>query len=99
MDLGLSCRKFLITGGSAGLGLAAAKSLVAEGADVAICRRSQERLDEGISALQHSGQDIVGFRTDVTGPHAISDLREKISERSGSVLDGLSNNAGLSPVI
>src|SRR5690625_5179559 len=94
MDLGLSKRKFLITGGSSGLGLAAARSLVAEGADVAICGRSQERLDQAVSSLETPGQDVVGFQADVTDPEAFGKLREGISERWDGVLDGLVNNAG-----
>jgi NAD(P)-dependent dehydrogenase (short-subunit alcohol dehydrogenase family) len=94
MDLGLNKRKFLITGGSSGLGLAAARSLVAEGADVAICGRSQERLDQAVSSLETPGQDVVGFQADVTEPEAFGKLREEISERWDGVLDGLVNNAG-----
>jgi len=94
MDLGLNKRKFLITGGSSGLGLAAARSLVAEGADVAICGRSQERLDQAVSALETPGQDVVGLQADVTDPEAFGKLREDISERWGGVLDGVVNNAG-----
>ena len=94
MDLGLANRKFLITGGSSGLGLAAARSLVAEGADVAICGRSQERLDQAVSSLETPGQDVVGFRADVTDPAAFGQLREDLTARWGGVLDGLVNNAG-----
>lgn len=93
MDLDLRSRKFLITGGSSGLGLAAAESLVAEGADVAICGRSQERLDEAVSHLQRAAQDVVGLRADVTDPQDIAQLRESVADRWGR-LDGLVNNAG-----
>ena len=47
MDLGLAGKVAIITGGSKGLGLAAASALVAEGARVAICGRTPATLDEG----------------------------------------------------
>ena len=42
MDLGLSGKKAVITGGSRGIGRAIANLLVAEGASVAICARNEE---------------------------------------------------------
>ena len=44
MDFGLSGKFVLVTGGSHGIGLASAKQLAAEGCNIAICSRSQERL-------------------------------------------------------
>ena len=44
MDLELKDRAFLITGGTDGLGLALALSLIREGALVAVCGRDTERL-------------------------------------------------------
>jgi 3-oxoacyl-[acyl-carrier protein] reductase len=45
MDFGLSGKFALVTGGSHGIGLASAKQLAAQGCNVAICSRSQDRLD------------------------------------------------------
>ena len=44
MDLGLKAKVALVAGGSAGIGLAIARELVAEGARVAICGRDPDRL-------------------------------------------------------
>ena len=44
MDLGIAGRKALVTGGSLGIGRACADLLVAEGVDVAIAARNEERL-------------------------------------------------------
>lgn len=93
MDLELQGRRFLVTGGSSGLGLAAATSLVDEGADVAICGRSQERLDAAIEVLSRPGQDVVGIPADVTQPADIKRIRSLLGDRWGG-LDGLVNNAG-----
>ena len=45
MDLGLKGRTALVTGASSGLGLASAKSLAAEGANVALLGRRRELLE------------------------------------------------------
>jgi len=52
MDLGISGKVALVTGGSAGLGLAAAKSLAREGCDVCVSARDPET---GLVAIKPSG--------------------------------------------
>lgn len=51
MDLQLTDRVYIVTGGARGLGRASAAALVAEGARVVISGRSQESLDEATAAL------------------------------------------------
>src|SRR2546423_13146837 len=51
MDLGLKGAVVLITGGSKGLGLAAARAFVAEGARVAIASRSHDNLQKARAEL------------------------------------------------
>lgn len=62
MDLGLSGRKAVVAAGSAGLGLATAAALAAEGVQVAICGRTAERVDAAVAEL---GGDAVGIVADV----------------------------------
>ena len=45
MDLGLKSKKALVFGGSSGLGLAAARSLAAEGAEIFLISRDQKKLN------------------------------------------------------
>lgn len=51
MDLHLTDRVFIITGGARGLGRATAQALVAEGARVVLSGRSRDSLDEAVDAL------------------------------------------------
>ena len=52
MDLGLTGKVAIVTGGSRGLGLAAAKALIAEGAHVVICARGEEQLQKSAKEIQ-----------------------------------------------
>ena len=61
MDLGLTDRVFIVTGGARGLGRASADALVAEGANVVLSGRSQESLDEATAALD----EVAGRRAAV----------------------------------
>ena len=51
MDLGLTDRVVLVTGGTGGIGYAICESLVAEGAYVALCSRDDARSREAASSL------------------------------------------------
>ena len=51
MDLGLQGRKALITGASAGLGLACAQALAAEGVDVVLSSRSADKLEAAAATI------------------------------------------------
>jgi len=51
MDLGLADRVYIVTGGTGGLGLATAQSLVAEGARVVVSGRRREAVDQAVSTL------------------------------------------------
>ncbi len=51
MDLGLTDRVYLVTGGSKGLGYATASALVAEGARVVITGRTEETVSTAAAEL------------------------------------------------
>jgi len=64
MDLELTDRVYVVTGGGRGLGRATAELLVAEGARVVLSGRSQDSLDEAVSALGHRAVSVVGDNAD-----------------------------------
>lgn len=94
MDLGLSGRVFVVTGGSDGLGYATAKSLVSEGARVAICGRDKKRLDEAAASLHISGDEVMPVPADVTRADDLEALISASVDRWGR-LDGIVNAAGV----
>ncbi len=93
MDFGLSGKRAMVAAGSAGIGLAVAKELTAEGCQVSICGRSQERLD---SALVELGSGAVGFVADVSTADGVNEWFNQSVESLGGV-DILVTNTGGPP--
>lgn len=80
----------LVTGGSSGIGLAAARRFVAEGAHVFITGRRKEVLDAAAAEL---GSGVTAVQGDITNLDDIDGLVEAIAQR-GSGLDVVFANAG-----
>ena len=93
MDLGINGKRALVCGASKGLGRACAESLAREGADVTICARSQDVLDETAAALGTLGGGSV---TAVTCDIATQAGRAAVLEVCPDP-DILVNNAGGPP--
>src|SRR6266576_2690710 len=92
MDLGIEGRACVVTGASRGIGLATAKALRAEGAQVLLVARSEETLSEAVDAV---GGESAGLPVDVTDPASADAIVEECTRRFGQV-DVLVNNAGTS---
>lgn len=89
MDLELSGKAVLVTGGSKGIGLACARAFLAEGARVAICSRSRENLDRAMAGLPLAA----AFEADLADPTAAAALVDAAEAALGP-LDILVNSAG-----
>jgi 3-oxoacyl-[acyl-carrier protein] reductase len=96
MELKLTGRKALITGGSKGLGLAIARTFADAGADVAIMARGQVALDEAVERIgARQGLKVLAISCDVRRADDIAAGFARVTEALGSV-DILVNNAGTS---
>lgn len=95
MDLGLSGRTAVITGGTFGIGLATARLLLQEGARVAICGRNAERLETARAALAGAADAsrVLAKTCDVTKADEVAAFAAAVAQWSPSV-DILINNAG-----
>lgn len=95
MDLGLSGAKVVVSGGTAGMGRAAAECFAAEGAMVAVIGRDEGRLEDTVAALTRSGSpDAVGLLCDLTDESGVHAAFDQLAERWGGVLNTLVNAAG-----
>jgi NAD(P)-dependent dehydrogenase (short-subunit alcohol dehydrogenase family) len=94
MDLGLRDATAVVTGGSSGMGRAAAECLAADGARVGVLARRQSELDEAVAALRRCGSpDAVGLSVDVTDSGAIDAAFAELGARWGA-LNILVNTVG-----
>lgn len=98
MQINLTGRTALITGGSLGLGLAMAKTFAAAGANVALAARNAARLEAAkteIGTVAAAQARAAIYPTDVSDPVAIAGLADDVVAEFGHV-DILVNNAGTS---
>jgi NAD(P)-dependent dehydrogenase (short-subunit alcohol dehydrogenase family) len=94
MDLGLSGASAVVTGGSSGMGRAAAECLAADGAKVAVFARGKAELDDTVAALRKAGSpDPFGLSVDVTDARAVEAAFAEIGARWGA-LNALVNTVG-----
>ena len=91
--MNLKGKRVLITGGSSGIGFAAAEAMIAAGARACITGRRRERVAAAVDRLRAIGGDVHGVAADVTtGEGRGATLGTALSKLGG--LDILINNAG-----
>lgn len=97
MELGLQGKHAIVTGGSAGIGLAIAEAFVKEGADVLIVGRNEERLQKAAAQLyelkRDQRQQIAFLDRDLAAAPSAQEIAEKAFSLFGGI-DILVNNAG-----
>jgi NAD(P)-dependent dehydrogenase (short-subunit alcohol dehydrogenase family) len=91
MSTSLQGKVAVVTGGSAGIGLATAKRLAASGVTVFITGRRQSELDKAVVEI---GGDVVAVQADVSKTADLDRLYEKVRSSKGK-LDIVVANAGL----
>src|SRR5918994_3323319 len=96
MDLGISGRRAAVAAASAGLGLACARALAAEGVRVALCGRDAGRIEAAASSIRAAGGDAVGLVADVSSTEGAAGFVDRADEALGGV-DILVTNAGGPP--
>lgn len=87
MELGLSDRVYVLTGATKGLGFAAARSLVADGARVVVSSRSRESVDRAVAELGSNAAGIVADLADPGTPDAlVAAARERFGRLDGALI-------------
>jgi 3-oxoacyl-[acyl-carrier protein] reductase len=95
MDLGVRDRGYLVFGGTAGIGTAAAQALAADGARVVIAGRTRERADAAATEISAAtGAPVVALTGDLTAPGAAEAVVAEADERLGG-LRGMAVTTGL----
>ena len=92
--MNISGKTALITGGTKGIGFAIAEALVRAGANVFVCSRTREEVEE---AVQKLGENAAGKLCDVRVEEQVKATIDSCGRRFGGV-DILVNNAGMGVV-
>jgi L-fucose dehydrogenase len=94
MDLNLSGKIYLVTGGAKGIGAAISKTIAAEKATVVVAGRSDKDNQAIVDEINKAGGKAVSFAIELGEATACKALIDFIDKKYGR-LDGLINNAGV----
>jgi NAD(P)-dependent dehydrogenase (short-subunit alcohol dehydrogenase family) len=95
VELGLTGKVAVVTGGTEGIGRATALRLAQEGAHVAICARRQDLLDRTAEELRKRGAEVLAVTADMSKSADVERFMNAVIARFGRI-DILVNNAGTS---
>ncbi len=97
MDLGLKGRGVIVAASSEGIGRAAAEAFAREGAQVAMCARTEKTLREAAEEIRsQTGAEVYAEPLDVTDAAAVARYVEQVAKRFGRI-DVCVTNAGGPP--
>ncbi len=82
----------LVTGGGTGIGKATALAFAASGADLAICGRRPEPLEQARAEVEAAGGECLAIPCDIREPDQVGAMLDSVLDRFGSI-DVLVNNA------
>lgn len=98
MDLGLKDKVVLVTGGTKGIGFAAATAFAEEGARLVITASTEESLADAVGRIEAiTGLRPDHYRCDVTSDQAVQKLAAQLDEKYGRVDVMVNNAAGKVP--
>lgn len=96
MELGLTQKVVVITGGATGIGLSTALTFAAEGARVAICSRTADKLNSAAALFADRGYELFTRVVDVSLEDELQAFANQVYDHFGQ-LGVWINNAGISP--
>jgi 3-oxoacyl-[acyl-carrier protein] reductase len=96
MDIHLREKVAVVTGGTTGIGLAIAELFAEEGAKVAICSRSEEKVAKALRYLEKKGLSVYAEAIDVSNRSDLFGFADRVENKFGG-LDVWISNAGIYP--
>jgi 3-oxoacyl-[acyl-carrier protein] reductase len=95
MDLGLKGRAVIVAGSSEGMGRSAAEAFAAEGARVAICARTEAKIQQAAQEIRAKHKaDVFAMALDVSQAEAVKKFVAAVAEKFGGVDVCVANAAG-----
>lgn len=98
MELGLKNKTVVITGGTAGIGLATARAFALEGCNVAVCGRGQDKVAAIAKEFEEKSYPLFASSVDVSVDAQLGNFAKQAHDRFGKI-DVWINNAAISPKI
>ncbi len=98
MDLGLRGKKAIVTGATKGIGRGVIDLLVAEGADVGFCARTEEEVADAVKALKRPDNQVFGEAVNVRDADAYKAWLERTAAALGGCdifVPGVSGGGGM----
>jgi 3-oxoacyl-[acyl-carrier protein] reductase len=92
MDLHLKGKRAIVLGGTRGIGRAIAETLAGEGADVAICARKADQVEEAVASLRKMGVRATGAPVDIAKGEELKSWVGEVAKTFGGI-DILVSNA------
>lgn len=96
MDVNLKNKVAVVTGGSAGIGLATAELFAREGAQVAICSSRRSNVVKAVGELAGKGLNVYGETVDVSSREGMFAFADSVEKKLGGI-DVWVSNAGIMP--
>jgi NAD(P)-dependent dehydrogenase (short-subunit alcohol dehydrogenase family) len=93
MNIDLSNKIAVVTGGTAGIGLSIAESFAGAGAQIAICSSTQANVDNALNYLKDKNIDAYGEVVDVSERASIFSFADAVEEKFGGIDIWVSNAA------
>lgn len=97
MDLMISGKTALVCGAGSGLGRAIALALAAEGVQVAVTGRNEEKLAETVALIAEQGGLAQAWRLDLADPETFDTVLDQIRDRFGAISILINNSGGPAP--
>ncbi len=94
MGRGLEGKVALVTGGSSGIGAAAARLLVSEGVRVGAVARTRDELEQAVAKMTGDGGEAIALTADISKPEEIETAIQNLVDKWGR-LDIVFANAGI----
>ena len=94
MDINLKGKVAVVTGGTAGIGLATAELFAREGARVAVCSRSKSNVEGAVRDLGRKGLEVHGKPVDVSSRKDLFAFADEVEGKFGGI-DIWVSNAGI----
>ncbi len=94
MDINVNNKVAVVTGGTAGIGLAIAELFAQEGATVAICSRSESNIANAMTYLKNKGLSAYAEAVDVSNRESLFGFANTVEEKFGGI-DIWVSNAGI----